>query len=78
MPGECCVPGCKKVGGHTFPFSDSSRVRAWEAAIRRDKWKPTKYSVVCYDHFDEDDYLQGTTYGEIAFVCYHLTKHWSI
>lgn len=63
MPTECCVPGCKSRTGHVFPFSDKNGVKAWEVAVRRDCWKPTKHSVVCKNHFDSSDYEEKTNYG---------------
>lgn len=29
---------------------------AWILAIRRAKWKPTIYSVVCSEHFEDSDF----------------------
>ena len=62
---ECCVPLCENKGGHAFPFSDPDRLKAWIVVIRRDKWTgPTRYTTVCYAHFDADDYIQQTTSGK--------------
>lgn len=63
---ECAVPLCKSRTGHAFPWSKPDRVKEWSIAIRRDKWQPTKYSVVCRDHFDDNDYIQATTSGKIT------------
>ena len=63
MAPECCVPLCTNEGGHSFPFSQPGRVNQWRVAIKRDKWKPSKYSVVCHAHFVEGDYVQQTTSG---------------
>ncbi len=52
MPTECCVRGCLNRGGHSFPWSDKQRVKAWEIAIKTDHWKPTKHSVVSKAHFE--------------------------
>ena len=30
--------------------------KLWMIAIKRDKWVPGKYSVVCAAHFTENDY----------------------
>jgi len=70
MPSECCVPLCTNRGGHLFPWRDQKRVNTWMIAIKRGVhhcpgkvWKPTKYAVVCRDHFDDGDYKPSTHYG---------------
>ncbi|KAK7106775.1 hypothetical protein V1264_017993 [Littorina saxatilis] len=71
MPsGCCCVPGCSRRGGHTFP-EDEERRKSWMHAVRRGiesivdeetselkkkKFAPTKHSIVCHGHFVESDY----------------------
>ncbi len=30
-------------------------------AMKRDQWKPSKYSVLCKKHFTPDDYVIGAT-----------------
>ena len=73
MPTECCVPQCKGRGGHAWPLSDPQRVKAWLAAAgREEKWRPTKHSVVCKAHFDEEDYECKTSSGILIFLS--LTK----
>ena len=57
------MPGCTNRTGHSFPWSDAKRVKAWKIAVRRDKWEPTKHSVVCKSHFDDSDYVTKTTCG---------------
>lgn len=62
--GSCCaVPGCSLRSGTNllsqvrtfrFPIEDDRR-NAWIAAVRRDKWQPTKSSEICSAHF-----IQGT------------------
>ena len=61
MPYHCCVPGCKSnytSQGETsktiffFP-KQPERTKLWLRAIHRDNFIPTKSSVVCIDHFDE-------------------------
>ncbi|XP_077516721.1 uncharacterized protein LOC144127633 [Amblyomma americanum] len=55
----CCVPGCSLRPGtnllsqvRTFRFpADAERRNAWIAAVRRDRWMPTKSSHVCSAHF---------------------------
>ena len=68
MPSECCVPLCNNKGGHVFPFSKPKLLKAWKIAIKRDKWEPSKYSIVCRSHFDENDYEQRTTCGKYLLV----------
>ena len=63
MPTECCVPGCTQRTGHSFPMSDTQRMKAWKVAVRRDHWQPTKHSIVCKNHFAETDYVGTTTSG---------------
>lgn len=66
MPRSCCVPGCKsnysstlKTGGQlvsafTFPKDEILKAK-WLAAIPRNDWAPSQYSVVCCLHFLESD-----------------------
>lgn len=68
MPTQCCVPGCHERGGHTFPTDEKLR-KTWDRAIRRggkgDDWKgPSQFSVVCAQHFEDDDYKQVTFHGK--------------
>ncbi|XP_014670827.1 PREDICTED: uncharacterized protein LOC106811639 [Priapulus caudatus] len=56
--------GAVLLSGHVWPLSNPNRVKQWLAAVRRnEKWRPTRHSVVCKRHFDEDDYEKKTTYG---------------
>ena len=63
---SCVVPGCKSgygsegklppgVSKHFFP-KDKKRRELWIKAIPRDKWKPSKASIVCSLHFSDDDF----------------------
>jgi hypothetical protein len=63
----CCVPLCNGKGGHSFPSFEKSPIRhnKWKVAIRRDKWKPNKWSKVCSRHFVSDDYVQETFHGKL-------------
>jgi len=65
MPTECCVPLCNNKGGHTFPanVNDELRRKAWIVAVRREKWTPSKHSVVCRGHFSDADYITLTYDG---------------
>ena len=69
MPSRCCVPFCKTRGGHQFPSTDSSLRDAWIVAIKRQLsktkkalWKPAQQSVVCREHFRDDDYIKETKF----------------
>ena len=49
MPKNCCVVGCTNYLGKKkglrffrFPLSNKERLRKWEAAVNRAKWKPVK------------------------------------
>ena len=58
MPITCCVYQCHNRQGKPntrfFSFSkDEGRKGRWIAAIRRDKWQPSKYSKVCSTHFKQ-------------------------
>lgn len=71
MPPGCCVPLCVYRGGHSFPRRDVARMKQWIFAIKRAMptapgkvWMPSKYAVVCKDHFDIADYKPQTYYGK--------------
>ncbi|KAK4324161.1 hypothetical protein Pmani_005164 [Petrolisthes manimaculis] len=64
MPTCCCVPQCgSRHGGHKFP-KEAGRRKRWIVAIRRDKWSPTEGSVVCHNHFTEEDFVATTVFGD--------------
>ncbi len=76
MPQKCCVPGCSKPNGHTFPpDSDMERREKWFQAIKRMEytaegklvvWRPkTKKEIVCREHYTPNDYRQPQ-YGSIG------------
>ena len=49
----------------SFPFSDPKRLEEWIRAVSReskkgDQWRPTQFSRICSDHFNDDDYVEGT------------------
>lgn len=61
MPRHCCVPKCSSnmkndiakngpVSVFLFPKDDALQ-KEWVKCIRRDDWKPSKYSAVCEKHF---------------------------
>ena len=73
MPSGCCVLMCSnQIGGHTFPVERERKLK-WLQQIKRltkdsstgklTPWAPTKHSVVCYDHFTQEDYIGMT--GEL-------------
>ena len=75
MPNtQCCVPGCNNKGGHSFPGEKTLRDR-WAVAVKRcdsrtgkgKLWQPSRHSVVCCEHFKEDDYIKETFYGLYGF-----------
>lgn len=59
---KCAAHGCKNKGIHMFP-KDSKRRKLWEKALRRKNWTATKWSKLCSDHFNSDDY-----YGESSYT----------
>uniref|UniRef100_UPI00358E33D7 THAP domain-containing protein 1-like n=1 Tax=Myxine glutinosa TaxID=7769 RepID=UPI00358E33D7 len=46
------IRGCGKTF-HLFPFSRPDVLQKWVVNVKRDKWKPSKKSVLCSDHFDD-------------------------
>lgn len=77
MPTQCCVPLCNnRGGGHTFP-AKTELGQQWIVAIRRENarvkgkpWKPTRHSIVCYEHFQPTDYISETRYGKFILYDY--------
>ncbi|QQP35180.1 Putative LOC101234561, partial [Caligus rogercresseyi] len=64
MVNKCCVPQCQTgynnhkdpgVSCHHFPADPDLR-QAWKAAIPRENFEPSKYSVVCSLHFVDSDF----------------------
>ena len=66
MVNKCAVFGCKRgyesVEQHTddyhafyFPTDEKKKhlLPAWEKFVCRGNWKPTKNSVICEFHFDD-------------------------
>ena len=75
MPKRCVVYGCSNtadtsndVSIHEIPFWDENspiatkRRKKWVNFVRRkrDKWTPTRSSVVCSKHFTEDCFDYGS------------------
>ena len=60
MVHSCCAYGCrnrmgeqKGLGFFRFPSrpEEKERRQKWITAMRRNNWKPTKYSRICGNHF---------------------------
>ncbi|XP_043923808.1 zinc finger protein 93-like [Protopterus annectens] len=56
----CSAYGCnngRKYRGswHRFPKNPERR-KAWTQALRRKGWEPGKHTVICEDHFEEDQF----------------------
>jgi hypothetical protein len=61
----CCAYGCSntpaknpKLSLHTFPneHKQPERRLKWIAAVKRKNFTPSKYSVICSEHFTRDAY----------------------
>ena len=50
-----------------FP-KDAEIKKKWMVAIRRDRWQPTKTSLVCRSHFAETDIVTISWHGE-NYIC---------
>lgn len=73
MPQYCAVPLCRNSGGHLFP-KDQKQRKKWTLAIRRSEksatgrlWKPGTFDVVCYAHFNKEDYKPKICDGKFSF-----------
>lgn len=59
MVCRCVAAGCSKThrdGVQLFLFPKDARLKQmWAAEVRktRDKWQPTKHSVLCNEHFED-------------------------
>lgn len=52
----CCAVGCSnrqgRPGKRFFAFPKDKKQRdKWIAAVKREKWVPSRYSRLCSDHF---------------------------
>lgn len=74
MPAKCCVPGCKSnyasnkesngyVTTFKFPTNEALRMK-WIQSIPRSAWEPTRNSVVCIKHFQDQDVITNETYKD--------------
>ena len=79
MPKRCVVAGCsnrgdkeKEISLHAIPYSRDERPEAkkrrkkWTdfVSLKRAKWTPTSYSVICYEYFKPEDFLRRFSYVE--------------
>ena len=71
MPKRCVVAGCDNIGDkekglslHIIPYSGDERNEArkrrkkWVdfVKLKRAKWQPSQYSIICSEHFKPDDF----------------------
>ncbi|XP_031343245.1 THAP domain-containing protein 1-like isoform X1 [Photinus pyralis] len=54
---KCTNRNSKSVSFHRFP-TDNNLMAQWIRAIGREKFTPTKHSVICGEHFKEADFLR--------------------
>lgn len=79
MPKRCVVAGCgnvsdkaKGVSLHIIPYSGDERNEArkrrkkWVdfVKLKRAKWTPTQYSIICSEHFKPDDFSRRFSHIE--------------
>ncbi|KAG8191483.1 hypothetical protein JTE90_020731 [Oedothorax gibbosus] len=67
MVNSCSANGCKNrntKGGtltfHRFPLNNKHMLKLWLYQIKRGSWEPSKYSVICSEHFTEDSFVVKT------------------
>ncbi|XP_048874704.1 THAP domain-containing protein 1 isoform X1 [Brienomyrus brachyistius] len=65
MVQSCSAYGCKNryhkdknISFHKFPLARPDICGKWVAAMRRNNFKPTKYSNICSQHFTKDCFKQ--------------------
>ena len=62
MVNKCVVFGCKsghdnqqeKVSGFSFPLNNPDLLEKWVKFVNRPEWKPSKSSVICVKHFQQE------------------------
>ncbi|MGH0178856.1 UNVERIFIED_CONTAM: hypothetical protein FKN15_000240 [Acipenser sinensis] len=61
MVQSCSAYGCKNryhkdknISFHKFPLARPDVCEKWVSAMRRNNFKPTKYSNICSQHFTKD------------------------
>jgi hypothetical protein len=79
MPKRCVVAGCSNIGDkekeislHAIPYSGDEgpeakkRRKKWTdfVSLKRAKWTPTSYSVICSEHFKPEDFLRRFSHVE--------------
>lgn len=64
MVNSCSAYGCKnrnskgsQITFHRFPLNNKSLLKLWLYQIKRGNWEPSKYSVICSEHFTEDCFV---------------------
>ncbi|GFR21196.1 THAP domain-containing protein 1 [Trichonephila clavata] len=64
MVNSCSAHGCKNrntKGGnltfHRFPLNNKHLLKLWLYQIKRGNWEPSKYSVICSEHFTKDSFI---------------------
>ncbi|KAI9999518.1 hypothetical protein NQD34_018456 [Periophthalmus magnuspinnatus] len=63
MVQTCSAYGCKnryhkdkEISFHKFPLARPDICDKWVSAMRRDNFRPTKYSSLCSQHFIRDSF----------------------
>ncbi|XP_020780191.1 THAP domain-containing protein 1 [Boleophthalmus pectinirostris] len=63
MVQTCSAYGCKnryhkdkEISFHKFPLARPDVCDKWVSAMRRDNFRPTKYSSLCSQHFTQDSF----------------------
>lgn len=67
MPKSCAAFGCtnnsnkqickeKRVSFYAFPLNRSTVLTEWLVKFKRQDFTPSEYSVLCSEHFTEDDF----------------------
>ncbi|CAL1268074.1 unnamed protein product [Larinioides sclopetarius] len=64
MVNSCSANGCKNrntKGGsltfHRFPLNNKHLLKLWLYQLKRGNWEPSKYSVICSEHFTKDSFI---------------------
>lgn len=68
MGRHCSAFGCsnnnlkqscreQKISFHGFPLNDRDRLKKWLIKLRRKDFVPSPHSVVCSEHFREEDFI---------------------
>ena len=67
MVNKCVAFGCssgydtisKKVSTFSFPLGKSDHIEKWIKFLNRNNWFPTKNSILCIKHFEDECILKG-------------------